>query len=81
MIQFGWGACGVTGTAFVLGTWLGYSVLESRTETQDIYLRSETIPGAKLIMVMSHHVIFYKEKNVYVVPTEDVRRIQSGPPG
>jgi hypothetical protein len=53
------------------GQWLGYSVLESNKLT-DIKLKDTTVNGAKLIIVMSRHTIFLKDKDVHIVPTADI---------
>lgn len=60
--------------SFMFGVLLGYHVLRS-IEVQDVYLKDQTITDAKIVMVMSHHTIVYKEKKVYVVRTEDVTKI------
>jgi hypothetical protein len=78
LVQLGWASCSAVAFAFVLGSWLGYTVLESSANNVFVVLKDETMEEAKLIMIMSHHTIFYVERKIVIVPTDDVRRITSG---
>jgi len=72
-----WACISTIFEAYIFGTWLGYSVLETRGHTYDLYLKDSTINDAKLVLMMSHHTIFYKGKSVYVVQTDAVKEIVS----
>jgi hypothetical protein len=63
--------------AYTVGMWLGYSVLETTDYDHDVYLKNQTLNRVKIILVMSHHTILYKDKAVYVFPTADVSQIVS----
>jgi hypothetical protein len=76
-IQMGWVLAVTMTAAYSFGTWLGFSVLQSKANNQDILLKSETINKAKIVMATSHHTILYKDNVVYVVPTADIVKIVS----
>ena len=61
--------------AFWFGQWLGYSILEQHGPDYDVYLKRETLNGVRVVMAMSHRMIFYSSKTIYIVPTDDVLRI------
>lgn len=69
----------VSGT-ICFGQWLGYSVLESSQFDQDVYSKSGTLNGAKLIIVMSRHTILMKDKIIYAVPTADIAQFRTTKP-
>lgn len=75
-----WASVSAIFGAYIFGTWLGYSVLETSGRTYDLYLKDSTINDAKLVLMMSHHTIFYKDKSVYVVQTDAVKEIVNSPP-
>lgn len=72
-----WALIALMSGTYMFGTWLGYSVLETTGYDHDVYLQDKTISQVKIVLVMSHHAIFYKDKAVYVVPTADVKQIVS----
>jgi hypothetical protein len=73
----GWLIANAVVTAYLFGTWLGFAMLESRANDQDIVLKNGTLNQAKLVMMMSHHTILYKDGALYVVPTADVVQVTS----
>jgi hypothetical protein len=73
----GWAIASAVFAAYLFGTWLGFSMLESKANDQDVFLKNETLNRAKLIMMMTHHTILYKDGVVYVVPTADINRVAS----
>jgi hypothetical protein len=60
---------------FSLGQCLGYYILEERGLGYDIYMKNETLAGARIVMATSHHMIVYSNKIIYIVPTNDVNVI------
>ena len=73
----GWATANAVLTAYLFGMWLGFAMLESKTNDQDIVLKNGTLNQAKLVMMMSHHTILYKDGVLYVVPTADVVQVTS----
>jgi hypothetical protein len=65
------------GLAFVLGQWLGATVRETSDFNQDVYLKDQTLPNVKLIIVMSRHAVLYKADVLYVVPTGDILKFRT----
>lgn len=79
VVQFTFLSILIISSAGGLGQWLGYSVLESG-ELQDIKIKDTTLNGVKLIIVMSRHTIFLKDRDIYVVPTADISQFHSVAP-
>jgi hypothetical protein len=75
IVQFAWMMVSALAGAYVLGAWLGYSVLDSSIDNVNVTVKSETITDAKLILIMSHHTILYADQKVLVVPTDEVLKI------
>jgi hypothetical protein len=76
MTQFAFFSILMISTAGGLGQWLGYSVLEAE-KPQDITLKNGTLNGAKLIIVMSRHTLLLRDKDIFVVPTDDIVQFHS----
>jgi len=79
MTQFTFFSILLISTAAALGQWLGYSVLEAG-KPQDITLKSGTLNGVKLLIVMSRHTLLLKDKDIFVVPTDDILQFHSTTP-
>jgi hypothetical protein len=76
MAQFTFFSILMISAAGALGQWLGYSVLEAG-KPQDITLKNGTLNGVKLIIVMSRHTLLLKDKDIFVVPTDDIVQFHS----
>lgn len=74
-----WALLTLTSGTYIFGLWLGFSVLETGGYDQDVYLKSQTINQVKIVLVMSHHTILYKDRILFVIPTADVQQIVSTP--
>jgi hypothetical protein len=60
-------------TVFYGGQWLGYSVLETN-KLMDIKITDSMVTGARIVIVMSRHTIFLKDREIYIVPTADIQQ-------
>jgi len=62
--------------AGAFGQWLGYSVLEVARVT-DVKTKSGELSGVKVVMVLSRHTILLKDKDIYVVRTDEILEFHS----
>ena len=67
----------VASTTATFGRWLGESVMETSEFDQDVYLKTETIKSAKVVIVLSRHTILLKDRMLYVVPTGDITKFET----
>jgi hypothetical protein len=59
----------------LLGTTFGFYVREISNNRQDIYTSGETFTDQKIVILLSHHSIFYKDGIVTVVQSSDIKKI------
>lgn len=76
IVQFAFLITLVVSGAGALGQWLGYSVLEMETP-QDVKLGENEMKGVKVVIVMSRHTLLLKDKDIFVVPTDDIVQFHS----
>lgn len=67
---------------FMLSVWIcgntcGLYVKDISTSEHDIYTSSEILKGQKIIMLLSHHSIFYSNGDITLVQSSDVKKIVS----
>jgi len=66
----------VIGTCLVLGFTFGYWVRDTAGFKYDVTVKGEQLQGLGLVMITTHHSIFFADEKAVVVPTSDVSRIQ-----
>jgi len=67
-------------SAYGVGQWLGYEVLESPEFDHDVVLKSGTLTDAKLVIVMARFTVLLKDKKLYVIPTRDISEFRNSQP-
>lgn len=73
----------VVACATVVGKAFGVSVRDAKGVSQQITIRDRTnkesiFENAKIVMILSHHIIFNHDGRVYTFPSADVTQITSG---
>jgi hypothetical protein len=61
----------------VTGNTFGYYVRDVSTERSDVITKNETFTNVRIIMMLSHHVVFLTDQRVTIVPTVDIIKIIS----
>jgi hypothetical protein len=63
----------------VLGKTFGLYVKDISKNQQDVYTNGETLTDQKIIILLSHHSIFYKNGIVTVLQSSDIKKIALKP--
>ena len=58
-----------------LGTTFGLYVKEVSGNRQDVYTSGETLTDQKVVILLSHHSIFYKDGVVTVMQSPDIKKL------
>ncbi len=61
------------------GATYGYYVKDVSKQTAEITTNNETFKSAKIVMMLSHHTVFFSEGRVTTVPARDIIKISSEP--
>jgi hypothetical protein len=82
--SFGWRAFAtdIAVLAFsisVFGNTFGYYVRDQSSNLQDVSTKDATYTGAKIIMMLSHHIAFVAQGHIIVLPSADITKIVANP--